>query len=86
MTCCPLTKATVDAPRGLVTFLRMNLTEIKQELQLLSPAERRYLAAFLVTLDCMSDATFRRELTAKIDDRDPQHWVSLEEAEDRLLR
>jgi hypothetical protein len=63
----------------------MSLTELKSELDRLSPDERRQLTAYLVTRDRMLDPEFRQELTRKIDDKSPEHWISLEEAEKRLL-
>ena len=63
----------------------MSLTELKSEVDRLSPEERRQLTAYLVARDRMLDPEFREELARKIDDRNPEHWVSLEEAEKRLL-
>lgn len=62
----------------------VSLAELKREMERLSPAERRQLAAHLVALDRRDDPEFRRELTRKIDDRTPGQWLTIEEAESRL--
>jgi hypothetical protein len=63
----------------------MSIAELKSEVDRLSPEERRQLTAYLVTRDRMLDPEFRQELTSKIDDKSPERWISLEEAEKRLL-
>jgi hypothetical protein len=63
----------------------MTLAEIKKEIDALSPEQRKRLIAYLVAGDRFSDPEFRRELARRIDDKDPGHWISLEEAEKRLL-
>jgi hypothetical protein len=63
----------------------MSIAELKSEVDRLLPEERRQLAAYLVTRDRMADPEFLQEIARKIDDHDPEHWVSLEEAEKRLL-
>jgi hypothetical protein len=62
----------------------MSLAELKSEVDLLSPEERRQLTAYLITRDRMADPTFREELSRKIEDSDPSRWIGLEEAEKRL--
>ncbi len=63
----------------------MSLTELKLKVDRLTPEERRQLTAYLVARDRMLNPEFREELVRKIDDRNPEHWVSLEEAERRLV-
>ncbi len=63
----------------------MSLAELKSELDRLSPEERKALTAYLVTRDKMLDPEFRKSLGEKVDDQNPDHWVSLEDAEKRLL-
>lgn len=62
----------------------VSLTELKQEAERLSPAERRHLAAHLVALERRSDPDFKKRLAKKIDDQTPGQWVVLEDAEKRL--
>jgi len=50
-----------------------------------SRGERRHLTAHLVALERRVDPEFRRELTRKIDDHSPSRWLTVEEAESRLL-
>ena len=63
----------------------MSIAELESEVDRLSPEERRQLTAYLITQDRMLDPEFRQELIRKIDDKNPEHWISLEEAEKRLL-
>jgi hypothetical protein len=58
--------------------------ELKNEMEQLTPAERRHLTAHLVALERRADPEFRRELARKIDDQTPGRWLTVEEAEARL--
>jgi hypothetical protein len=62
----------------------MSIQEIKSELESLSAEERRRLAAFLVSLRHRDLADYRARMAAKIDDRSPENWVTLEELDQRL--
>jgi hypothetical protein len=62
----------------------MSFAELKSEVDRLSPEERRQLKAYLIIKDRMADPAFRQEMARKIDDKDPSHWVTLEEAEKKL--
>jgi guanyl-specific ribonuclease Sa len=55
----------------------MSLEEIKSGLAGLPQEQQDYLAAYLVHLRHQRDAGTRREITARIDDQNPDHWVSL---------
>jgi len=63
----------------------MSFAEIKHAVEKLPAQKRRQLAAHLLALSRRSGAAFRREMTRKIDDRNPAHWVSLEDAKKQLL-
>ncbi len=63
----------------------MSFAEIKEAVEKLPAPKRRQLAAHLLALTRRSRTAFRREITRKIDDRNPKHWVSLDEAEKQLL-
>jgi hypothetical protein len=63
----------------------MSLAEIKQAAAKLPAKKQRELAAHLLALSRRSDAAFRRNLARKIDDKNPAHWISLEDAKARLL-
>jgi len=75
----------VDHGSIILMVISMSLAELKSEVDRLSPEERRQLTAYLVTRDRMLDPAFRQKLTCKIDDKSLENWVSLEEAEKRLL-
>jgi hypothetical protein len=61
----------------------MSLTQLKDEAARLPSKEQRELIAFLVSLQTAKDEEFRRTLAARIDDRDPGHWVELDELQKR---
>jgi len=61
----------------------MSLAELKQEAAHLPAKQRRELIAFLVALQTGNDEQFKRSMAAKIDDRDPAHWLELNEARKR---
>ena len=60
----------------------MNLESVKQEAAALAPTERRHLMGFLVSLNLTDE--HRVELARKIDDRDPAHWLTLEQLDEKL--
>ena len=62
----------------------MSLADIKNEVAGLKPEDRRHLMAFLLSLDGGLDSGLLAELTRKIEDKNPEHWVSLAEAKSRL--
>jgi len=45
--------------------------------------KQRELIAYLVARQTESDEAFKKELAAKIDDRDPAHWMELHDAKKR---
>ena len=57
----------------------MSLTQLKDHLIHLPPVEQRELIAFLIAQQTASDEDFQRKLARKIDDKDPAHWVELDE-------
>jgi hypothetical protein len=62
----------------------MELQELQREAERLNPEEQRKLIRFLVALDLRRDEGFREELQRRLDDRDPNGWIRLDEAERRL--
>ena len=62
----------------------MSIAELKAEVDRLSPKEREQLTAYLLMKNRLLDPKLRRKLTKKIDDKDPSHWITLEELEKRL--
>ena len=64
-------------------FWDMSLTQIKEAAANLPPEERRELIAYLIALQTEKDEAFKKQLAAKIDDRDPAHWFELNEVKKR---
>ena len=62
----------------------MELQELQLEVERLNPEEQRKLISFLVALDLRRDEGYREELQRRLDDRDPNGWIKLDEAERRL--
>jgi hypothetical protein len=62
----------------------MSIAELKAEVDRLSREERTQLRAYLALKDQIAEADFLRGLADKINDRDPERWLSLEEFEKRV--
>lgn len=62
----------------------MSVEEIKNSLATLSSAERDQISAYLLHLRNSADPEYRTELTARLNDKNPAHWLSLKEFEWRL--
>ena len=61
----------------------MSLEDIKSEIAGMTREEQDQLAAYLVHLRHEQDTKVRADITAKIDDKDPAHWVSLDELKEK---
>jgi hypothetical protein len=57
----------------------MSMAELMREVADLPPERQNELAAFLLHLRLQRDPAWRTELTRRIDDKNPDHWVSLED-------
>jgi len=55
----------------------VSLKEIKSELVELPQEEQDQLAAYLVHLRHQRDAGVRREISSRLDDKNPDHWISV---------
>ncbi len=62
----------------------MSVEELEQELSGLPDAERHRIMVFLVAIEDRKRPVYRAEMARKIDDKDPSHWLNLEEF-DKLL-
>ena len=62
----------------------MSVEQIKDTLASLTPAERDHITAFLMHLRNASDPEYQAEMAAKLADKDPANWLTLEEFERRL--
>lgn len=61
----------------------MSLAQIKEEVGELSSEERGELMAYLGAMQVAHDEEFRADLTSRIDDKDPAHWVELDDLKAR---
>ncbi len=57
----------------------MSLLELKQQAAALPIEEQAELAAFLAQQLRRDDPAYKQQLTALLDDHDPQHWVRWDE-------
>ena len=62
----------------------MSIEAIKQELASLDVEHRNKIVAYLLSINDQNDAEYRTSLTRKIDDKNPAHWLTLEELDRRL--
>jgi hypothetical protein len=62
----------------------MSVEEIERELSDLDDAARHRIMAFLVSIEDQKRTEYMAEMARKIDDKDPSHWITLEELEKRL--
>ena len=58
----------------------MNLLELKEKVAALPPEEQAELAVYLGERLRREDPEYQAELARLIDDPDPKHWVSWDEA------
>jgi len=64
----------------------MSIAELKAEVDRLSAHERHQLRAYLALKDEIPDDKFMKSLAEKINDRNPERWVTLEEFEKLVER
>ena len=57
----------------------MSLEEIKTCVAEMPQDQQDHLAAYLVHLRHQQDTRIRQEITARIDDKNPEQWISLSE-------
>ena len=62
----------------------MSVERIKRELAELSPAEWDQVTNYVAHLRRVADPEYRKLLADRLDDKDPTHWLTLEEFERRL--
>jgi hypothetical protein len=61
----------------------MSFEAIEQEIATWDDAKLRRLIAYAVVLQDRRDGTLAKELAAKLDDPNPDRWISLEELDRR---
>ena len=64
----------------------MSIAELKAEVDRLSVEERLQLRTYLTLKDEIPDEEFMKGLREKINDRNPDRWVTLEEFEKLVER
>ena len=62
----------------------MSVEELKKTVATLSPGEQNEVTAFLFHLRHRGDVAFQEILKARVNDKDPSHWLTPEEFEKRL--
>ena len=63
----------------------MSLSQLKDQAADLGLGEQRELIAFLLSRQTEQDEEFKNALAQKIDDKDPSHWVELDELKKRYF-
>jgi hypothetical protein len=58
----------------------VSIGELQREIDRLDREDRRKLISYLVAADIRRDPTYRAEITRRLDDKDPQNWISLKDA------
>jgi len=61
----------------------MSLAQLKDQAAHLGLVEQRELIAFLISRQTEQDEEFKHALAQKIDDKDPSHWVELDDLKKR---
>ena len=80
----PLCRFRIAPSSAVAKILVMSIQQLKAEAAGLSDAQRRELIGYLVTVGREHAPAYWERLAAKIEDRDPAHWVR-EEDLDRAL-
>ena len=62
----------------------MSVEEIKRGIASLSADEQRDVMIFLLALRHAADLAHQQTISSRLSDRDPAHWLTLEEFERRL--
>jgi hypothetical protein len=57
----------------------MTVEQIKEELSKLPEAQQDHVVAYVVHLRRMRDPSTRQELSRRMDDREPSHWISVDQ-------
>jgi hypothetical protein len=64
----------------------MSMAELMRQVAELPPEQQNELAALLLHLRLKRDPAWRAELTQRVDDDNPNHWVSLEDWKTELAK
>jgi hypothetical protein len=66
--------------------LAMTITELQNAIRRCSNQDQDQLAAFLTLLRQQRDSEYLATLDRRINDQDPQHWISLDTRKEQLRR
>jgi len=64
----------------------MNLALIQKEVETLAPDEQDRLAAYLTVLRMQRTPEHAEQLSRRLDDRNPDHWLTLNELKAKLSK
>ena len=64
----------------------MNLAVVQKEIEAWTPEDQDQLAAYLAVLRVQRTGEHAEELSRRLNDRDPDHWLTLPELKDQLRR
>ena len=62
----------------------MEVAALKSELEALESKDRRRMIAFLLALEEKNNQAYRQELARRIDDKNPDHWATMDDLDRRL--
>lgn len=62
----------------------MSFEQLKREVACLTSEQQAELISYALQLRYANDATYRREVTDRLNDKDKGHWLTPEEFESRL--
>jgi hypothetical protein len=63
---------------------RMSVEQIKSSLNSLTEQELKEVSIYIRQLRNATDVEYREMLAARLDDKDPSHWVSLDDLKRRF--
>ncbi len=64
----------------------MDLTVVQKEVEAWTPEEQDRLAAYLTVLRIKRSSEHAEELSRRLNDREPEHWLTLQELKEKLQR
>jgi hypothetical protein len=62
----------------------MSVEELKHELANLDAGDRRNIMAYLISIEDQNDPEYLEKMACKIEDKNPAHWITLEELEKKF--
>ncbi|MFT5126976.1 MAG: hypothetical protein ACI8W8_000575 [Rhodothermales bacterium] len=86
---CPVVRQSLRAHRTALFSrnsrkIAMDLTTLEREAEALAAEDQDHLSTFLAVLRARRNPAHAQELADLVDDRDPAHWLCLDEVKRRL--